>query len=243
MSEPREPIEIGGTSVAPGTREDVEIHVERLASGPWISIPAVVLHGRREGPVGLDLGGGPRRRDQRRRGRPAAARDDPARGAGRDPDPRPGRQPARLHGGRALPARPPRPQPLLPGLDPRLARRPARAPVHGRDHQPLRARHRPALRLRRPRQPAADPGRPRRPRDPRGGARLRGPAQPPLTYPRRLAARGRDPGGDDDAAVRGRRGQPLRRLRDRVRLSTASSGCCTGSGWSMPRPAARCGRP
>ncbi len=51
MSEPREPIEIGGTSVAAGTREDVEIHVERLASGPWISIPAVVLHGRREGPA------------------------------------------------------------------------------------------------------------------------------------------------------------------------------------------------
>lgn len=45
-----EPIEIGGTEVAPGSREDVEIHVERLASGPWISIPAIVLHGRRPGP-------------------------------------------------------------------------------------------------------------------------------------------------------------------------------------------------
>ena len=50
MTDEREPVEIGGTAVAPGTREDVEIHVERLASGPWISIPAVVLHGRREGP-------------------------------------------------------------------------------------------------------------------------------------------------------------------------------------------------
>lgn len=46
----RPPFEIGGVAVRPGTREDVEIHVERLASGPWISIPAVVLHGRRDGP-------------------------------------------------------------------------------------------------------------------------------------------------------------------------------------------------
>jgi predicted deacylase len=46
----QQPIEIGGTTVAPGTREDIEIHVERLASGPWISIPAIVLHGRRPGP-------------------------------------------------------------------------------------------------------------------------------------------------------------------------------------------------
>ncbi len=46
----RAPIEIGGVEVAAGTREDVEIHVERLASGPWISLPCVVLHGRHEGP-------------------------------------------------------------------------------------------------------------------------------------------------------------------------------------------------
>lgn len=46
----QEPIEIGGTTVAPGSREDIEIHVERLASGPWISIPAIVVHGRRPGP-------------------------------------------------------------------------------------------------------------------------------------------------------------------------------------------------
>jgi uncharacterized protein len=50
VPEAREGIEIGDTTIAPGTREDVELHVERLASGPWISIPAVVLHGRREGP-------------------------------------------------------------------------------------------------------------------------------------------------------------------------------------------------
>jgi predicted deacylase len=46
----RPPFEIGGVEVAPGTREDVDIHVERLASGPWISLPVVVLHGRRDGP-------------------------------------------------------------------------------------------------------------------------------------------------------------------------------------------------
>jgi uncharacterized protein len=49
--QPRTPIEIGGTEVAAGTREDVELLVERLASGPWISIPTVVLHGRRDGPA------------------------------------------------------------------------------------------------------------------------------------------------------------------------------------------------
>jgi uncharacterized protein len=44
-----EPIEVAGVEVAAGTREDVEVHVERLASGPWISIPTIVLHGRRPG--------------------------------------------------------------------------------------------------------------------------------------------------------------------------------------------------
>jgi uncharacterized protein len=45
-----EPIEIAGTKVLPGSREEVEIPVERLATGPRISIPTVVLHGRRSGP-------------------------------------------------------------------------------------------------------------------------------------------------------------------------------------------------
>lgn len=45
------PIEIGGTVVASGTREDIELPVERLASGPLISIPTIVLRGRRPGPV------------------------------------------------------------------------------------------------------------------------------------------------------------------------------------------------
>lgn len=45
------PIEIGGKAVASGTREDIELPVERLASGPWISVPTIVLRGRREGPT------------------------------------------------------------------------------------------------------------------------------------------------------------------------------------------------
>ncbi len=48
--EERTAIEIGGVEVAPGTREDVEIHVERLPSGPWISLPTIVIRGRRPGP-------------------------------------------------------------------------------------------------------------------------------------------------------------------------------------------------
>ncbi len=49
--EPGTPIEVGGTTVAPGEREEVEIHVEQLATGPWISIPTVILNGRRGGPT------------------------------------------------------------------------------------------------------------------------------------------------------------------------------------------------
>ena len=44
-------IEVAGVHVAPGEREEIEIHVEQLATGPWISIPAVVLNGRRAGPT------------------------------------------------------------------------------------------------------------------------------------------------------------------------------------------------
>lgn len=43
------PIEVAGTIVEPGERAEIEIHVERLATGPWISIPTVVLNGRRPG--------------------------------------------------------------------------------------------------------------------------------------------------------------------------------------------------
>ncbi len=45
------PIEVGSTTVAAGTREDIELPVERLASGPWISVPTIVLRGRRSGPT------------------------------------------------------------------------------------------------------------------------------------------------------------------------------------------------
>lgn len=45
-----EPVEIAGTVVEPGERGEVKIHVEQLATGPWISIPTIVLNGRRAGP-------------------------------------------------------------------------------------------------------------------------------------------------------------------------------------------------
>lgn len=45
-----EPIALAGEVVSAGEQAEIEIHVERLATGPWISIPAVVLHGRRSGP-------------------------------------------------------------------------------------------------------------------------------------------------------------------------------------------------
>jgi predicted deacylase len=45
------PFQIADLEVGPGERGEVEIHVERLATGPWISIPTVVLNGRREGPA------------------------------------------------------------------------------------------------------------------------------------------------------------------------------------------------
>ena len=44
------PVEIGGATVQAGERGEVEIHVEQLATGPWISIPTIVLNGRRAGP-------------------------------------------------------------------------------------------------------------------------------------------------------------------------------------------------
>lgn len=43
--------EIGGHSIAPGEREEISLPVERLATGPWISIPTVVMNGRRPGPA------------------------------------------------------------------------------------------------------------------------------------------------------------------------------------------------
>ena len=49
--ESTEPFQIAGLEVGPGERGEIEIHVERLATGPWISIPTVVLNGRREGPA------------------------------------------------------------------------------------------------------------------------------------------------------------------------------------------------
>jgi len=47
----QEPVTVGGVTVEPGEREEVEIRVEQLATGPWISIPTVVLNGRSPGPA------------------------------------------------------------------------------------------------------------------------------------------------------------------------------------------------
>jgi predicted deacylase len=44
-------IEVAGVHVAAGETEEIEIHVEQLATGPWISIPVVVLNGRLAGPT------------------------------------------------------------------------------------------------------------------------------------------------------------------------------------------------
>ncbi len=118
----------------------------------------------------------------------------------------------------------------FPGSTRGLAGRTACAPVHDGDHLPLRLGNRPALGLRRPREPAPDPRRPRRPRYARGRAGVRRAGQPALPDPRWLAARSRDRGGDDDAALRGRRGRPLRRLRDRRAPRPASSACWPGWG-------------
>ncbi len=46
-----EAFELAGEVVAPGARKDIELRVERLPSGPWISIPAIVMHGRLSGPT------------------------------------------------------------------------------------------------------------------------------------------------------------------------------------------------
>ncbi len=43
-------LEIGGHSVKPGRKADIEIPVARLPAGGWVSMPIKVLHGRKEGP-------------------------------------------------------------------------------------------------------------------------------------------------------------------------------------------------
>lgn len=46
-----DPIEIAGTTIEPGERAEIEIPVERLATGPRIAIPTIVFHGRHPGPA------------------------------------------------------------------------------------------------------------------------------------------------------------------------------------------------
>ncbi|MGI8728267.1 MAG: succinylglutamate desuccinylase/aspartoacylase family protein [Solirubrobacterales bacterium] len=50
-AEPRARFGFAGTEVEPGERVEIEIPVERLATGPQITIPTIVVHGRRSGPV------------------------------------------------------------------------------------------------------------------------------------------------------------------------------------------------
>lgn len=45
-----EPVEIGGTTVAPGRRARLEIPVARLATGTFLSLPVAVVNGNRPGP-------------------------------------------------------------------------------------------------------------------------------------------------------------------------------------------------
>ena len=134
------------------------------------------------------------------------------------------RQRARLHDRRPLPARPARPQPLLPRLGARLAGQPDRPPVHERGGRQVRGRHRPAHRLRPPLQPAAGPGRPRRRPHPRAGRGVRGAGDAARPDPRRLAAPRRPRARRHGAALRGRREPPLRRLRDRRRRRRRTPG-------------------
>jgi predicted deacylase len=48
---PRAPFGIGGATVRPGTRQDVEIPIARLVTGAEVSLPVLVLHGRTDGPT------------------------------------------------------------------------------------------------------------------------------------------------------------------------------------------------
>ena len=50
-AEVRAPFEFGGEKVRAGTRHAVETRVARLPSGAWIAMPAVILHGRQDGPI------------------------------------------------------------------------------------------------------------------------------------------------------------------------------------------------
>ena len=73
-------------------------------------------HGRGRGPRLWLVGGRARRRAQRRRDHPPGARGAPAPPAGGDAHRRADRQRLRLLNESRVPARPPRPQPLVPGL-------------------------------------------------------------------------------------------------------------------------------
>lgn len=51
MAERRRAFQLGGTSIPPGARRDVELPVARLPTGTGVTLPIAVLHGRTAGPA------------------------------------------------------------------------------------------------------------------------------------------------------------------------------------------------
>ncbi len=45
------PFELGGETIKPGTRKQIDLPVARLAAGSWTAMPIVVIHGRQPGPT------------------------------------------------------------------------------------------------------------------------------------------------------------------------------------------------
>ena len=142
----RESFAIGAVRVRAGTTRNLELPITRLVTGADVSLPVRVVHGREDGPtmwinaaihgdevVGVEVV------------RQVLAGLDPKqvpRHAGRRAD----RQRARLHERRPLPARPARPQPVLPRVAARVAGQPDRAPGDDRGRRQVRGGHRPAHR-------------------------------------------------------------------------------------------------
>ena len=115
-----EPLELLGQPIAPGDRRTGWRCRSATSVGGESSTPViVVVGGAQPGPVVCLTGGHPRRRAERGRGGAALARARQARRAARDADRHADREPRRVPARLALPARSPRPEPLLPGQRPR----------------------------------------------------------------------------------------------------------------------------
>lgn len=46
-----DPLVVGGTEIAPGSREHLQIPVARYVTGEWLNLPVEVIHGARRGPA------------------------------------------------------------------------------------------------------------------------------------------------------------------------------------------------